>query len=152
MKRLMAAILMLALVLPLAAGAESAFSPGMVAALESATLVWQPHSDSPRPQGKAITTTIQDDRLIPLSKLLSEATEMEVGPGCPFYGEALLSLETADGQQITLELAADDCTVYKLGERYFYYLPPEFLGKPERPHNHLLFDLFTWQEKAGAPC
>jgi hypothetical protein len=139
--------LLVMLVSLIIAHAEGDFTPADAAHLTSATLVWQPQSDMPRPQGPAITTTIEDERLRVLEKLLSEAEEMEAGTGCPFYGEAMLTLTTAAGQEIALEVAADDCTVYKLGERYFYFMPPEYRNKPERPHNDLLYDLFTWQER-----
>ncbi|MGI6695820.1 MAG: hypothetical protein ACOX6O_06230 [Christensenellales bacterium] len=137
----------LVILVSMGAFARADFTPADAAHLTSATLVWQPGGDWPRPQGKAITTTIEDDRLTKVAKLISGAKEMEAGSGCPFYGEAMLTLLTDKGQEITLELAADDCTVYKLGERYFDFMPPEYRNMPERPHNDLLYDLFTWQER-----
>jgi hypothetical protein len=127
--------------------AKESFTPADAANLTSATLVWQPASEVGRPQGKAITTTFQDERLRVLEKLISQAYEMEVGSSCPFYGEAMLTLTTKAGQELALEVAADSCTVYKQGERYFDFMPPEYRNKPDHPDNALLYDLFTWQER-----
>lgn len=146
-RNFMAALMCLAMIAGVGASAGADFTPADAARLVSATLVWQPKSDEARPQGPAITATIADDRLKKAAKLISEAEEMETGAGCPFYGEAMLTLATGQGQEITLELAADSCTIYKLGERYFNYMPPEHRNRPEHPDNSLLFDLFTWQER-----
>lgn len=127
-----------------------AFEPDHLAQLTSATLHWNPENpEFSRLKQGAFTLAIEDSgRLEQLTLLLSEAEEMKAGTKCPFYGEAMLTLQTTTGEQIRLELATDDCTVYKLGERYFNYMPPDFWQESEHPHNELLFDLFTWQEWA----
>lgn len=88
----MAALVCLAMLAGVGASAGADFTPADAARLVSATLVWQPKSDEARPQGPAITATIEDDRLTKAAKLISEAEEMETGAGCPFYGEAMLTL------------------------------------------------------------
>ena len=152
-KALLALLVCCALLLPgLALGED--FSPGELASLQSATLVWDNKGNNLQesmpeaPLGPSFTVSITDrERLIKLETLLSEAYPIE-SAGCPFYGQALLTLVNAGGKSYTLEMAFDSCTVFKLGEKYFNYMPKSHRDNFDiRPDNNILFDLFTWQER-----
>lgn len=127
------------------AGAQKPLLPEGAQALSSATLVWQPPEGRVSERlGDPFTKTITDARLLAaLYHMLEEAQLMEAGSNCPFYGAAMMKVVLKDGRELEMELAWDDCTVLRLGEDYYNYMPPIHRDPAkDRPTNSLLFDLF----------
>ena len=135
--------------LPVAAG--QAPDPKTLRDLAGASFLWAPPEGMADPRfGDGFQVEITDrERLSALETLLGQAYPTRTRAGCPFYGAALLKLKTSRGQEITLELAWDSCTIFRWGEHEYNYKPPAFRKRYDvYPHNDVLFDLFTWQEKA----
>lgn len=146
---LCAALLLLACFLSASAGQVPDLA--ILADLASATLCWNPPENMTDPRfGDSCRVEITDrERLGVLETLLSQAYPIDGGAGCPFYGACILKLITTDGRQLELEMAWDSCSIFRFGEHEYNYKPLDFRDRYDvYPHNDVLFDLFTWQEKA----
>lgn len=82
-----------------------------------------------------------------LSTLLTSANDLgaEVS-GCPF--EATLEILTANGQRITLSIAADSCCVYRVDGRDYQYAR-SLVDGDDHPDNTVLLEIFglsSWED------
>lgn len=80
------------------------------------------------------------DKLAEIEGMLSKA-EKSFWSKCPF-GNCRLILTTQAGDEITLAVACDSCTVFYVDGCFFDYMPEEYRGKEEHPDNSVLFGLF----------
>ncbi len=110
---------------------ETWFRPEMLEGMTAAALVWGERT--------AFLTSPED--LAALTKLLTSVNDTGgLMAGCPFG--AALTLDFADGHQITLEIATDSCCVYRVDGRDYQYA--RHLKTPDSGvDNRVLFeDLF----------
>ncbi len=121
------------------------FSPAQIHQVIAATLRY---TQLPVEAGDAVPQTfcqtlVDAEPLARIESLMAGAEDSGEGQvsKCPF-GYALLTLTMADGSSVTLDIAADSCTMYMAGGRSYYYMPVEFRGKDEHPDNRILLDLF----------
>lgn len=93
--------------------------------------------------GKAISYSITDaDKLNQLTALLTDAEDQKVAmAGCPF-GLCLLTLTRFDGTQVSLDMAADDCCIFRVDGRDFKYAVSRRDDVNGGPINDILSDLF----------
>lgn len=90
--------------------------------------------------GRVYKQTVTDrEALSMMEKLFSEA-EIFIGTKCPYDG--IMTLTLADGQQIKLLMATDDCCMYFVNGMYFNYEPAEVRGKGDGILNNIIFDYF----------
>ncbi len=76
-----------------------------------------------------------------LASLLVHAEEMEGKADCPFETE--LTLILADGEQLRLKIATDDCSVYRVNGRDYRY-GRNLVSDPESsPDSSVLFTIFN---------
>lgn len=65
-------------------------------------------------------TMTDPQRIAELMAILSDSALRESAAGCPF-GLTLLILTTGDGQQLVVDVAADDCCIFRMnGQDYSY--------------------------------
>jgi len=60
---------------------------------------------------------------------------------CPF-GNCRMVLTTAEGEEISLALACDSCTVFYANGCFYDYMPEEYRHADEHPDNTIVFELF----------
>lgn len=80
------------------------------------------------------------DKLAEIEGMLSNA-EKCFWSKCPF-GNCRLVLTTQTGDEITLAVASDSCTVFYADGCFFDYMPEEYRDEEEHPDNSVLFGLF----------
>lgn len=94
-------------------------------------------------QGEVTDTAV----LAQMGTLLADAEDKGGAvSNCPF-GAALLTLTFADGSTALLDVALDDCCVFRVGERDYAYARSQFTAEGS-PKNDLLFSLFPGMMEA----
>lgn len=82
-----------------------------------------------------------------LESLLLHAEEMEGKADCPFDAE--LTLILADGEQLRLKIATDDCSVYRVNGRDYRYGRNLVSDPDSSPDSSVLFTLFNMDAKGN---
>lgn len=105
---------------------QSWFDPDMLSELAYAELSWNGNQ-----------MAMEDsNRLAKLSQLLTDAQYMgKQAAKCPF-GDSFLKLTFPDGRYVKLELAGDNCAVYRVDGRDYRY------AQDQNGQNSLLLDMF----------
>ena len=101
------------------------FEPEMLQSLIGAELTW----------GEGYAELTDPDMLAQLSDMLTDSRNMgHAVSGCPFG--VYLTLTTEDEERITMELASDGCSIYRINGRDYRY------GYSHHVSNQQLFALF----------
>lgn len=142
---------MVALLIPALGETEAGFSPDQLKTLKSATLIWRDGEYLEQyPVSNFVDTLKDEKKLEQIAALLSDAEESEP-TSCLFKSHARLLLHTGEDKLIELELAADSCTIFRIGEKYYNYLYEKFRNMPDAPDNSILYDQFSPAETSLLP-
>ena len=82
-----------------------------------------------------------------MTDLLVSAEEMSGRADCPFDAE--LSLHLADGKTIHLQIATDDCSVYRIGRRDYRYGRNLVSDPASSPDSSVLFNIFNMDARGN---
>jgi len=113
------------------------FDPTSIKDIVSAELMTGPLYTGEPKESVVLTDA---DKLAKIEMLFSGAGS-SFWSKCPF-GNCRLVLKTAAGEEITLAMACDSCTVFYANGCFYDYMPEEYRHAEDHPDNTVFFELF----------